>query len=313
MRTAHADHAQYVAADFVPVDYVWRGGPLVDVVGDARFDYAIASHVIEHVPDMIGWVRHVLDVLVADGQLVLAIPDKRYTFDAARPDTSVGRHLEIAFRSPQVPQVSQVFEHFAGAVAMGEAELRGLWDGTLEPSRIRRLHTDEEALRHSLGGPRAGVYTDCHASVFTPRSFLHALSDLVRLGQLDVEVVGFFDTACYANEFMVMLRKRAYAGEAERLGESRRILDAYLPGLDGARALSPVRQATARRMAAATGGREGAANESFTPREADLLRRLEEVRRERDDARERMNAVLGSATWRVMEPYRRLMRRFGRA
>jgi hypothetical protein len=43
----------------VEVTYVWSGsGSLADVIGTGEtFDSAIASHVIGHVPNMLGWLR----------------------------------------------------------------------------------------------------------------------------------------------------------------------------------------------------------------------------------------------------------------
>ena len=60
LREYHRDHPDRVA-NIVQVDVVWPGsGSLVDLLNeDMRFDYAIASHVIEHVPNVLGWVpRH---------------------------------------------------------------------------------------------------------------------------------------------------------------------------------------------------------------------------------------------------------------
>ncbi|MEX3900116.1 methyltransferase domain-containing protein [Paraburkholderia sp. BR10954] len=50
-----------------------------------KFDYVIASHVIEHVLDLVGWVHSLLAALKHAGRIVLAVPDRRYTFDYVRP------------------------------------------------------------------------------------------------------------------------------------------------------------------------------------------------------------------------------------
>ncbi len=52
-------------------------------------DLLVASHVIEHVPDLITWLREIASVLKPTGQARLAIPDRRYTFDLLRVETQL--------------------------------------------------------------------------------------------------------------------------------------------------------------------------------------------------------------------------------
>ena len=73
-------------SDIVEVDIVWGGQPLPQLVGEP-VDYVVASHVIEHVPDLIGWLHELHGVLKPGGVLGLAFPDKRFTFDRLRHDT----------------------------------------------------------------------------------------------------------------------------------------------------------------------------------------------------------------------------------
>jgi hypothetical protein len=50
--------------DIVPVEYVWGDKTLVEAVGQGSyFDYLVASHVVEHIPDMIGWFGEISAVL----------------------------------------------------------------------------------------------------------------------------------------------------------------------------------------------------------------------------------------------------------
>lgn len=49
-----------------------------------RYDYIIANHVIEHVSDVIGWLRELEEMLVDGGILFLTIPDKNFSFDRYR-------------------------------------------------------------------------------------------------------------------------------------------------------------------------------------------------------------------------------------
>ena len=79
----------------MPVDFIWDDGkPLREAIpANLVFDYVIASHVIEHAPDMIGWLRQVAGVLRTGGILSLAVPDKRFTFDEGRELTTLDQLL----------------------------------------------------------------------------------------------------------------------------------------------------------------------------------------------------------------------------
>jgi SAM-dependent methyltransferase len=54
---------------------------------DAQWDYAIACHVIEHLENPGRFVGELFRVVRAGGLVVIAAPDKRFTFDRARPET----------------------------------------------------------------------------------------------------------------------------------------------------------------------------------------------------------------------------------
>jgi hypothetical protein len=76
------------------VDFIWTGGLLADAVPKAlhgTFDAFVASHVIEHTPDLIAFLNSAAVLLKVDGVVALAIPDKRYCFDYFQPLTTTGR------------------------------------------------------------------------------------------------------------------------------------------------------------------------------------------------------------------------------
>src|ERR1700743_1724309 len=64
----------------VEVDAVWGKESLSEALGGKGVDYVIASHVLDHVPDLVGWLAETSAILKANGQLRLAVPDKRFTF-----------------------------------------------------------------------------------------------------------------------------------------------------------------------------------------------------------------------------------------
>lgn len=75
----------------VPVDIVADGERLQPLV-DAGQDFVIANHFLEHCQNPILAVENIFRVLKPGGVLYLALPDKRFTFDAARPTTTI-EHL----------------------------------------------------------------------------------------------------------------------------------------------------------------------------------------------------------------------------
>ncbi len=77
-----------------PVDFVWNDKPLRhSIPADLTFDYVIASHVIEHTANMIGWLKEIASVVRPGGILSLAVPDKRFTFDRDRELTTIEQVL----------------------------------------------------------------------------------------------------------------------------------------------------------------------------------------------------------------------------
>ena len=97
----------------VSTDLVWGSNTLAEAVGSsAPFDYVVASHVLEHVPDLIGWLNEVSAVLRPGGRLSLAMPDRRYTFDIRRRETDVSEIVEASLLQLRRPAVRATFDHF---------------------------------------------------------------------------------------------------------------------------------------------------------------------------------------------------------
>lgn len=61
-------------------------------LADGSQDFVIASHVLEHVADPLGLLDEIHRVLRPGGCAVILLPDRRCTFDAGRPPTTV-EHL----------------------------------------------------------------------------------------------------------------------------------------------------------------------------------------------------------------------------
>lgn len=192
----------------VEVDYVWRPGQRVaDAVGGETFDYVIASHVIEHVPNPIGWLQQLSEVLKPGGLLALVVPDKRYCFDVNRGLSTAADLVDAHLRGLETPSFRNIYDHEVNYLPVDTAKL---WAGELPAYSHRRDVADPDRFAmdcclEQLATPT--VYRDVHCHTFTPESFLGLLETLMRLGLLDYSVRSFFPTEVGHLEFFVTLER----------------------------------------------------------------------------------------------------------
>ncbi|MBW4463964.1 MAG: methyltransferase domain-containing protein [Pegethrix bostrychoides GSE-TBD4-15B] len=177
--------------DIVEVNYIWGEKRLVDLVGDTRFDYVIASHVIEHVPDLIGWLKEIHAVLKPGGILSLAIPDKRYCFDYFRQLTQPADVVDAYLRHQRKPGPRQVFEFFS---QMGFWQGHYAWgqDPSFRSEDVLRVRSDLEAWQATSRVVASESYHDVHCWVFTPDSLTELLKTLIQINLFDFKVIKFY-------------------------------------------------------------------------------------------------------------------------
>ena len=186
------------------VDFVWTGGSLADAVPEplhSTFDALIASHVIEHTPDMIGFLEAAAALLKPEGGVVLAVPDKRYCFDYFQPLTTTGQLLEAHAERRSRHTRRLAFDHVAYAVKSGGS---GTW-GQQPLQELCFIHSIEQArnLFDAIGANEE--YVDLHAWRFLPASFELLLLELARLGETDWRVERISPTS--GCEFFAWLRR----------------------------------------------------------------------------------------------------------
>jgi SAM-dependent methyltransferase len=70
------------------IDFVIKDSYRESLKNTEKFDYIIANHVLEHIPQLILFFLDIAEVLKPEGKLCLAIPDKRFCFDRFRNPTS---------------------------------------------------------------------------------------------------------------------------------------------------------------------------------------------------------------------------------
>ncbi len=88
-------HSQDEIGSIPEIDYIVASNNYMQYVPD-KFDYIIANHVLEHIPNLIQWLSNITEMLNPEGVLFLALPDKEFTFDKYRPNTTLS-HLLIDY------------------------------------------------------------------------------------------------------------------------------------------------------------------------------------------------------------------------
>jgi len=217
LREKYADNRPMRSAldRIIEVDYVIEPGKTISqtVANDAPFDYVIASHVIEHIPDLIGWMADISSILEAGGILSLVIPDKRYSFDVNRSISGVGDLVDAYLRRLHRPTFRDIFNfHSQIATMEGVVDTAGLWAGTTDYKGVVRTDVDDPdvaAFQICRDSADSGEFVDVHCHIFTPQSFLSIFGALVRLDLTDFEIAAFVATQVNTLEFHVSLRKVA--------------------------------------------------------------------------------------------------------
>jgi SAM-dependent methyltransferase len=195
-------HPQRAVDHMVSVDYVLpEGGTILDAV-NRRFDLVVANHVIEHAPDLLGWLNQMAELTTDDGCLFLSVPDKRYTFDFHR---QLSDAVDV-IRAHEDGLVRPAWHQIAKA-KLYEADIRAheAWkvDFFSEPP-LRDLRAVCDGSKK-----RAAQYFDVHCWVFTAESFVHLFQVLRRGGYTEWNVEAVDAVQHDDNEFHVLLRKNA--------------------------------------------------------------------------------------------------------
>jgi len=206
LRQKYEGHANVPAERIVEVDFVWGDSDLSTLLGDkAPVDYVVASHVVEHVPDLIGWLGEMHAALREDGQLMLVVPDKRFTFDVFRR-CSAWEEVRLAHdERRRKPGIRCVMDHFSNVVA---ADTWQMWEDYAVVDRFA-YNNPPGLLEVAAREMQEGKYIDVHCWVFTPWHFLALIGRVVNEAGLGFDLDHFETTPSHNLEFYVRLKKVA--------------------------------------------------------------------------------------------------------
>lgn len=193
------------------VDYVSDGRPMSDIIGGhRRYDFIVASHVIEHTPDFLGFLKDCEYLLKSNGCLVLALPDKRCCFDIYQRLSSIGEIIDAHRSGRTRPTFGNIFD----AVACGVTR-DGLTGWPLDSTgKLSLAHTFDKALDTALSGEKDDRYIDVHVWRFVPSSFTLTIATLKRLKFTDFSVT----TMKVQGEIIAILEKEGSTIFEDELG-----------------------------------------------------------------------------------------------
>lgn len=166
----------------------------------------VNSHVIEHVPDVVTWLSEIHSVLEPGGFLRMAIPDRRYTFDILRAESTLVDALDAHLRRTRIPLPRAILDHF---INYAEVSSAAVWTGKTDKTTVTPTHSPAFALGAAERSYATGDYQDTHCWVFTPLSFAQLCAGLTRLQKLEFICEQIYPTPEYENEFVVALRPSA--------------------------------------------------------------------------------------------------------
>lgn len=194
------------------VDFVWRGQPYAELTGNKKYyDWIIASHVIEHTPDLIGFLKDCDSILKDDGVISLVVPDKRYCFDHFRPVTGLSRIIDSHFMGSKFHTIGTAVEYLMNVVSKSG---KIAWNANTL-GKYKFIHGKLDADQVLCSGSPIVDYVDYHAWCFVPHSFRLIIHDLYLLGLIPFREIGFYPTVGY--EFYITLGRASNATLPDRM------------------------------------------------------------------------------------------------
>jgi hypothetical protein len=203
-----AEKIEYPLGRLVKIDYVEPTGDLSVIPDKGNFSLAFSAHVVNNQLDLVTHLNSVSDLLVDGGYYLMFVPDKRYCFDHAVPESSIADILDDYYNQQQQTQahaLRSVVEHRALTQHNDpEKHWKGehdTLDASLVAGRIRGALIEFDVAR------RQSSYVDVYNYQFTPQSLSMAVNILHELHISPMKVHQVYETVKGQIEFCIVLKK----------------------------------------------------------------------------------------------------------
>ena len=171
------------------VDVIWQEGNLHEafpVEEWGSFDAIVASHVLEHMPDLLAFLDSCRRLLRDDGMLIFALPDKRWCFDFFRPTSLAGDVLLAHHESRNIDTAADLFNEISYSTTLGGRPGWAAGEIATELVFAHEPGVSQLVFEQIAAGDQ--TYRDAHAWQFTPASFELLILDLSQTGACDWHV-----------------------------------------------------------------------------------------------------------------------------
>jgi len=285
-----AGDTTYKSENLCHIHFVNDGRPLREILGSwVDLDVVAASHVIEHVPDLLRWLQDLASVLRPGGLVLLAAPNKHFEFDRLRRVTNVDDVLADFLEKRKRPSPRAMIDCW-----MHHCHINGVqtWLDEVDPSTLSQFQTINQAFSTARSVYEEGNYRDVHVSVFTPYSFVQILRELTTLEMFPFELVELEPEGA---EFFVMLKSCEAPDDVQgRLAILDEVAERLTFVVDDYYSSEYVVKGARR----PTNPVEDELREQLERAQADLARATGELER-----------MKGSASWKMTEPLRKVRSR----
>lgn len=187
--------------EIVDVDVVLNGSYEKTFSGQPGFDYIVASHVLEHVEDLLFFLQDISKVLVKGGKLIVYYPDKRYCFDHFRSEASFRDAYDV-YKKGRSALSRMVLDFFSTAINEN-AEII-FWNAA-DMQKLLPSNNKEKAMELYERSGKGEFMDDVHYWPFTDAGFLRFLHDAIRMDFIELSCEGFYPTLRNTQEFLVVL------------------------------------------------------------------------------------------------------------
>ncbi len=208
--------------EVAPIDYVITKSYTETFKNEEKFDVVYLSHVIEHMPDIIAFMKDVVNIIKPDGKLVLLYPDARYCFDHFRNGTTFVDAYDI-YKNKSV-NGKAVFDFTYNVLHENNPAFFWSEKGIVD---ILPQNKFEDALESYDKAAVNELPDDVHFWPFSDYQFVKFLYDMDRAGLLDFEISDFHETQYKTQEFMVVLTRKS--AKKPDYGRYKKILSGISP------------------------------------------------------------------------------------